>query len=1609
MHHDARDKQASPVTGLRAAVLRIAITDSPKARVDVVDIESIRLIPDDGAGSVQLVGRLRFDRTAGAYEELALPRHFQDGEFEAIEVAWSLPKRPSARGAETTRTIRQRLNIELGRTEALTPHIRLATSADKLLDGSRDAFSAELVQPDEDAIHISPQAGGSELLLQSRLGTDRQSAFRVRLPGNAFGSDGVVQLTEHDPTALPPLFDRQHVVGSALRLQANVTPAMPIDIDLPFDPVRVAGLGVAPEALVVLALDEAKSVYRELVPVRIDRGNHMLTVRTTRLSYFFPGTPGITLHRPAIAANALGEIVGYSNGDTLGVLGRVTDDRAAVDVQGAAGGWSQSGWFGFGGIPLDLRGDTHVLLRAQVPNRLPHERTVIIRRVPPPRLLPDGARVGALRLGVDRNNVAVVSQLEHVTSDLPLLEALNNRPEVVSHHAVFAYYPARSGDRTEWFRIQLSDSLDLLNEIAASVIEQFNALELDTPRIAWDPANPEGRSALEALRAHAPGVERENGVLALGMIIFLLRSQAIPQFASQLAYSPVAPLQPASDEGSFHCAYVQATNSGVKLAGGGWMATQLRNLYAYYSPMRNADTEVVEEVRVAPASVAAGALVYVRLDHRNNTVAERMVVADDIWCTAVALRVDPSTHQPVILAIGAVAEMNGRAPTSRLLLFRRNNEGAWSESLVDDTRAYVVADLALESSGRARIIASFAETTSPVDCLVEINEARDGWQIRSFFWSTNAGTPAVCSGSCPCIAIDSSQGRNASVVGFIYNVGGLPRYILGRRRGAAWSFQEIATFNTSDIWGAPLLETAGQEQNRIVMASGHSNFHFAPSIELLGPGSVGYGYCDGTFHVARVHLDTGEVGDRVVDVDRLVGAGHALARRPSGSVAAVYKDFWGGGVSGATGTTDQTRFFSSDNYAYNPGQSQDVGSPFFRRRIISFETLTQKRRFSFRELVDRDVPDDEKVRSILFNHPLDLRLFPQGFSPLPWNFFAYWYTHNRIADMVWRLQSKPAITQLTIRSEDAADDIRRIDFLITGVLLQITNSVRVIVDALNAARFPAELVSAFLAAGLNFNRFSLPAVTPVRPDPQGRAREWDIRAENPFEETASTDVPLDIHYFATLAADGNIDIRMRPIISVLPRSFGIDRYAVIARYAPFERDQRAWDEFGGMIGGALSDNLNFAIPQDAGPGRIANMAITGVHLSRYAAVASAGDQQGALRFEYTIDSMVAGGSVNPPVLERVGFVASSAGATTITMEFFPFVSRDGLVWARRLVQVRQPEFDVDIDIGLAKKVLLAFVLSSALKLVVGELGMYAGAAAPVIGPLIAEGIISGDVSETELLGPGETDDIAGFVAEQIQARTRSLVEDSLFSNMRAFESCYLSGFTLELVQRQELVIDDGIDILPRGISFGETRPGDARIVRNVIVFNNSNEPAVITDFQLADETLGFQVTSAAAMPIVLQPGTDFIVRIEFTPGLPFGERMTHLTVANQFGGTTTAGLFAVVGGAPPMGEPRIQVLPSAVHFGYVRGQSERRLRIRNIGSDILTLTRFAISTDDNSAPAFVTPQQSPVSVDPNDRISVTNTYVPSSGDSKPERATMLIDSNDPQTPQVAVRLTAIMT
>jgi hypothetical protein len=75
----------------------------------------------------------------------------------------------------------------------------------------------------------------------------------------------------------------------------------------------------------------------------------------------------------------------------------------------------------------------------------------------------------------------------------------------------------------------------------------------------------------------------------------------------------------------------------------------------------------------------------------------------------------------------------------------------------------------------------------------------------------------------------------------------------------------------------------------------------------------------------------------------------------------------------------------------------------------------------------------------------------------------------------------------------------------------------------------------------------------------------------------------------------------------------------------------------------------------------------------------------------------------------------------------------------------------------------------------------------------------------------------------------------------------------------------------------------------------------------------------------------------------------------------------------------------------------------------LTLTRFAISTDDNSAPAFVTPQQSPVSVDPNDRISVTITYVPSSGDSKPERATMFIDSNDPQTPQVAVRLTAIMT
>jgi hypothetical protein len=159
MDYDARDKPNPSAGSLRSVFLRIAVTDSSKARVDIVDIESITLIAKDEAESEQVVSRLRFDRAAGAYEDLALPRHVQGNEFKAIEIAWSLPKRPSTPGTETTRTIRQRLNIDLGLTGKWIPHIRLVTSTDKLVSDASQAFSAELMQPSEDAIACCPKIG----------------------------------------------------------------------------------------------------------------------------------------------------------------------------------------------------------------------------------------------------------------------------------------------------------------------------------------------------------------------------------------------------------------------------------------------------------------------------------------------------------------------------------------------------------------------------------------------------------------------------------------------------------------------------------------------------------------------------------------------------------------------------------------------------------------------------------------------------------------------------------------------------------------------------------------------------------------------------------------------------------------------------------------------------------------------------------------------------------------------------------------------------------------------------------------------------------------------------------------------------------------------------------------------------------------------------------------------------------------------------------------------------------------------------------------------------------------------------------------------------------
>ena len=231
------------------------------------------------------------------------------------------------------------------------------------------------------------------------------------VPGTAWPVDDI-----SGPFGLPALFARQHALGPAIEVASSSAPAGPLTLTLPYDTDAAATLGIDEQTIVVMQLDDARTLYRELARCASTMRRAASRYSTRSLSTFFVCSSGISIAQPVVRIDASGGPSTWTSGNQTTVAGRAADERARASLLDAVtglalpwqGGWQALGWFDFERVALQPR-STAVRVRAEVDGLLPHECDFTVRGVAPPKGITNPSRRHGPRLAVGADDVPLVT------------------------------------------------------------------------------------------------------------------------------------------------------------------------------------------------------------------------------------------------------------------------------------------------------------------------------------------------------------------------------------------------------------------------------------------------------------------------------------------------------------------------------------------------------------------------------------------------------------------------------------------------------------------------------------------------------------------------------------------------------------------------------------------------------------------------------------------------------------------------------------------------------------------------------------------------------------------------------------------------------------------------------------------------------------------------------------------------------------------------------------------------------------------------------------------------------------------------------------------------
>lgn len=206
------------------------------------------------------------------------------------------------------------------------------------------------------------------------------------------------------------------------------------------------------------------------------------------------------------------------------------------------------------------------------------------------------------------------------------------------------------------------------------------------------------------------------------------------------------------------------------------------------------------------------------------------------------------------------------------------------------------------------------------------------------------------------------------------------------------------------------------------------------------------------------------------------------------------------------------------------------------------------------------------------------------------------------------------------------------------------------------------------------------------------------------------------------------------------------------------------------------------------------------------------------------------------------------------------------------------------------------------------------------------------------------------------------------------------------------------------LNFG-TVPRGSAVSRNVVVQNTGTSDLTVNNVTFSGDS-AYSIAPSSPTSGTLAPGGSLVVEVTFAPpqsATTAGPRTGTLTISTDDPASPTVNVPAT----GLVGLPKVALSPATLDFSTVcPGASvQRELTVTNVGTAPLTITNVSIGAGSTAGLSVAPIPALPLTLPVGGHIAFTVVFAPSGPFGGPVSGTVVVDTDDPVTPETSVPIT----